>query len=91
MLGKTHDAGSPEDQERGNVAQNAAEDGTSEHRSFKDKMKHPFPELRNKLKDTHLYDVKVGAIHLKHRLGKFENLVNSNHRHDEEHLSLIHI
>ena len=48
-------------------------------------MKHPFPELREKLKDTHLYDVKVGAIHMKHRVGKFKNLVNSNHRHDEEH------
>ncbi|EGP83846.1 uncharacterized protein MYCGRDRAFT_48706, partial [Zymoseptoria tritici IPO323] len=23
--------------------------------------------------------------HLKHRVGKFQNLVNSNHRHDEEH------
>ena len=42
-------------------------------------------KLRNKLKDTHLYDVKVGAIHLKHRVGKFQNLINSNHRHDEEH------
>lgn len=42
-------------------------------------------KLRNKLKDTHLYDAKVGAIHLKHRIGKFQNLVNSNHRHDEEH------
>jgi len=42
-------------------------------------------KLRNKLKDTHLYDVKVGAIHLKHRVGKFQNLINTNHRHDEEH------
>ncbi|CAK4034672.1 Phospholipase D p2 [Lecanosticta acicola] len=41
--------------------------------------------LREKLKHTKLYDVKVGAIHLKHRLGKFQNLVNQNHRHDEEH------
>lgn len=41
--------------------------------------------LRDKLKQTHLYDVKVGAIHLKHRVGKLENLVNTNHRHDEEH------
>lgn len=47
-------------------------------RSFGDK-------LRNKLKDTHLYDVKVGAIHMKHKIGKFQNLVNPNHRHDEEH------
>ncbi|KAF2165055.1 hypothetical protein M409DRAFT_67362 [Zasmidium cellare ATCC 36951] len=41
--------------------------------------------LREKLKNTKLYDFKVGAVHLKHRLGKFENLVNQNHRHDEEH------
>jgi len=84
MVGKTHDAGSPEDQLRPQVSQGS--DGASEEpRSFKDKMKHPFPELRGKLKNTHLYDVKVGAVHLKHRLGKFENLVNRNHRHDEEH------
>ncbi|SMR62968.1 unnamed protein product [Zymoseptoria tritici ST99CH_3D1] len=31
------------------------------------------------------HDLKVGAVHLKHRVGKFQNLVNSNHRHDEEH------
>lgn len=42
-------------------------------------------KLRGKLKDTHLYDAKVGAIHLKHRIGKFQNLINTNHRHDEEH------
>lgn len=54
-------------------------------RSMTDKMKHPFPELREKLKDTKLYDVKVGATHLKHKIGKFENLINPNHRHDEAH------
>lgn len=27
----------------------------------------------------------MSAIHLKHRLGKFQNLINTNHRHDEEH------
>jgi phospholipase D1/2 len=35
--------------------------------------------------DTPLYEVKVQAIHLKHKLGKLGNLVNPNHRHDEEH------
>ncbi|GAB7354646.1 hypothetical protein MBLNU459_g5078t1 [Dothideomycetes sp. NU459] len=58
---------------------------SEEHRSFSDRLKHPFPELRDKLKDTHLYDVKVKAIHLKHKIGKFENLINPNHRHDEAH------
>ena len=35
--------------------------------------------------DTHLYNLKIKANHLKHKLGKLENLVNPNHRHDEEH------
>jgi phospholipase D1/2 len=35
--------------------------------------------------DTHLYDAKVKAINLKHKIGKFQNIINPNHRHDEEH------
>ncbi|KAJ4289238.1 hypothetical protein N0V90_011580 [Kalmusia sp. IMI 367209] len=54
-------------------------------RGLKDKIAHPFPNLRNKLKDTHLYDAKIKAVHAKHKVGKFANLFNSNHRHDEEH------
>ena len=34
---------------------------------------------------THLYDVKVKATHFKHKVGKFHNLINPNHRHDEKH------
>jgi len=41
--------------------------------------------LREKLRNSKLHDLKIGAVHLKHRLGKFENLFNQNHRHDEEH------
>ena len=52
---------------------------------LKDRIEHPFPHLREKLKHTHLYDFKIKASHFKHHLGKFENLVNPNHRHDEEH------
>ncbi|KAH7128706.1 hypothetical protein B0J11DRAFT_525551 [Dendryphion nanum] len=63
----------------------AQADGTGEHRGLKDKIAHPFPNLREKLKDTHLYDAKIKATHLKHKVGKFANLFNSNHRHDEEH------
>ncbi len=74
MFGKTDDVGSDEQEA----------DGKS-HKKVGDKLKHPFSGLREKLKDSHLYDVKVGAIHLKHRVGKLENLVNTNHRHDEEH------
>ncbi|BCS28672.1 putative phospholipase PldA [Aspergillus puulaauensis] len=46
--------------------------------NFKDKIHN----LGDHLKDTHI-DEK--AHHLKHRVGKFFNIVNPNHRHDEEH------
>ena len=35
--------------------------------------------------ETHLYDAKIGAVHFKNKLGKFGNIINPNHRHDEEH------
>ncbi|KAF1992379.1 putative phospholipase PldA [Aulographum hederae CBS 113979] len=53
--------------------------------TVKEKAKHPFSGLREKLKDTHLYDVKIKATHLKNKVGKINNLWNTNHRHDEEH------
>jgi phospholipase D1/2 len=56
-------------------------DGAGEHHGMKGKMGH----LREKLKDTHLYDVKIKATHAKNKAGKFKNIFNSNHRHDEEH------
>jgi phospholipase D1/2 len=65
-----------------------AEDDASSHSGLakvKERIAHPFPHLREKMKDTHLYDVKKHAHHLKHRIGKFGNLLNTNHRHDEEH------
>lgn len=34
---------------------------------------------------TTLYDAKVEALHFKNKIGKLGNLVNPNHRHDEEH------
>ncbi|KAI9672565.1 MAG: hypothetical protein M1817_003331 [Caeruleum heppii] len=55
------------------------------HRSVAHRLRHPFPHLRQKLKQTQLYDVKVKAVHTKHQFGKAKNLFNSNHRHDEEH------
>lgn len=39
--------------------------------------KKTFGRLRDKLKGTSLYDVKVGAIHAKHQVGKLENLYAS--------------
>ena len=83
----------------------APQDGGSNSEHLKDKLKHPFNNLREKFRDTKLYDLKVGLIHKKycppsniqlhnsfqylilkrHEIGKFANLVNPNHRHDEEH------
>jgi phospholipase D1/2 len=61
-------------------------DAHHEHRSLKDKIAHPFPHVREKIKHSHaFYDAKVKAIHTKNKIGKFKNLVNPNHRHDEEH------
>jgi phospholipase D1/2 len=37
------------------------------------------------LKDAHIHDVKAEATHLKAKVGKFFNIINPNHRHDEEH------
>ncbi|KAI0869034.1 phospholipase D/nuclease [Hypoxylon argillaceum] len=56
-----------------------------DHSSLADKLKHPFHELKDKFKDTHLHDVKVGLNHKKHQIGKFGNLFNPQHRHDEAH------
>ncbi|KAI1413844.1 phospholipase D/nuclease [Hypoxylon sp. FL1857] len=60
-----------------------------EHPDLTDKFKHPFHELKEKLKDTHLHeelhDVKINLIHKKHKFGKLANLFNPAHRHDEEH------
>lgn len=57
----------------------------ADDRGLKDKIEHPFPHLRQKLKDTHLYDAKIKLTHAKNKAGKFKNLFNPNHRHDEEH------
>ncbi|KAI0150681.1 phospholipase D/nuclease [Xylariaceae sp. FL1272] len=56
-----------------------------EKSSFKDKLKHPFHDLKEKLEHTHLHDAKVHLSHQKHKIGKFANLFNPQHRHDEEH------
>lgn len=49
--------------------------------SLKDKMK----ETHVSAEDTHASDLKIRAVHLKHQIGKFGNLFNPNHRHDEKH------
>lgn len=42
-------------------------------------------ELGDKLKETSLHDAHVKATHMKHNMGKFANIINPNHRHDEAH------
>lgn len=58
---------------------------TKEESGFMGKIKKPFRELEEKLEGTHLHDAKIRLVHKKHQIGKFANLFNSNHRHDEEH------
>ena len=41
--------------------------------------------LGDKLKASSLEDAKIKATHMKHNMGKFANIINPNHRHDEEH------
>lgn len=53
----------------------------AEKRGFSAKMH----DLKDKLKGSHLHDAKVALIHKKHQIGKFGNLFNPQHRHDEEH------
>ncbi|KAJ5501818.1 Phospholipase D family [Penicillium expansum] len=52
---------------------------------FKEKFGQGIDHLEGTFKDTHLHDVKAEATHLKAKVGKFFNIINPNHRHDEEH------
>lgn len=45
-----------------------------EHSDFVDKLKHPFHDLKEKLKDTHLHDAKVSLIHKKYVYTLLANL-----------------
>ncbi|KAL2002201.1 hypothetical protein VTN02DRAFT_424 [Thermoascus thermophilus] len=42
-------------------------------------------KARTRVPDSRLRKVKIEAIHLKHKIGKFQNIINPNHRHDEPH------
>lgn len=46
-------------------------------------------KLKDKMKDTKLDDslhkAHVKATHMKSEMGKFANIINPNHRHDEAH------
>ncbi|KAJ5786995.1 hypothetical protein N7457_001985 [Penicillium paradoxum] len=47
---------------------------------FREKFEQGIGHLEGSLKDTH-----IEATHLKNKVGKFFNIINPNHRHDEEH------
>ncbi|KAL1842573.1 hypothetical protein VTJ49DRAFT_4856 [Mycothermus thermophilus] len=66
--------------------QNPQQGHKEDHHHLGDKLKLPFRELRDKLHNSqHLHNAKVRLIHKKHTIGKFANLFNPQHRHDEEH------
>ncbi|KAJ5216630.1 uncharacterized protein N7498_003037 [Penicillium cinerascens] len=52
---------------------------------FKEKFEDKVENLEESFRDHSLHDTKAKAAHLKHKVGKFFNIVNPNHRHDEEH------
>lgn len=43
------------------------------------------PPGTDQFTESHLHDAKAKATHLKHKVGKFYNIINPNHRHDETH------
>ncbi|KAJ5126406.1 hypothetical protein N7526_008583 [Penicillium atrosanguineum] len=52
---------------------------------FKEKFEDKVENLEESFRDHGLHDTKAKATHLKHKVGKFFNIINPNHRHDEEH------
>ncbi|KAJ4364525.1 hypothetical protein N0V83_009120 [Neocucurbitaria cava] len=71
----------------------AGDSGAGSNRGLKEKLFHPFnhkaseklQEVQDKLGQTKLGGVQERAVHAKHKVGKFTNIFNANHRHDEEH------
>ena len=68
-------------------------DGNAGKRGLTEKLFHPFnhraseklQDVQDKLEHTKLNEVHIKAVHAKHKVGKFTNIFNANHRHDEEH------
>jgi phospholipase D1/2 len=62
-------------------------------RGMKEKLFHPFnhkasekvEDIQSKLASTSLEKPFIAAVHAKHKVGKFTNIFNANHRHDEDH------
>jgi phospholipase D1/2 len=67
--------------------------GTAGKRGLKEKLFHPFnhkasekvEEIQSKLASSSLEKPMIKIVHAKHKAGKFTNIFNANHRHDEEH------
>ncbi|PYH48896.1 putative phospholipase PldA [Aspergillus saccharolyticus JOP 1030-1] len=49
------------------------------------KLKSKIDQLEDHLKDAHIESFEAKASHFKHKIGKFFNIINPNHRHDEAH------
>ena len=68
-------------------------DPSAGKRGLKEKLFHPFnhkasekvEEIQSKLASTKLEKPMIKIVHAKNKAGKFGNLFNRNHRHDEEH------
>lgn len=59
-------------------------------RKVKDKVENKAGRLGDALKSLELpgsplYHIKAHIVHVKHKIGKFFNILNPNHRHDEPH------
>jgi phospholipase D1/2 len=67
--------------------------GGAGKRGLKEKLFHPFnhkasekiEEIQSKLGSSKLEKPMIAVVHAKHKAGKFTNIFNANHRHDEEH------
>ncbi|KAJ5364890.1 uncharacterized protein N7496_010603 [Penicillium cataractarum] len=53
--------------------------------NLEEKFRGQFPPHPRQTCFLTLHDAKEHATHLKHKVGKFFNIVNPNHRHDEAH------
>ena len=78
MLGHTHHVGRHEQKTKGVSAEEAE---NAEHKGMRERLK-------TKIKDSPLYDLKIKGTHTKNKIGKYQNLFNQDHRHDEPHEQL---
>jgi len=46
-------------------------------------------KLQQRVRSLSIFGLIVQIVHLKNRLGKYKNLINRNHRHDELHEKLV--